>query len=89
MFTTSITKSYREEQRSCYTIFGSVNLKDSNVFWEYYDIITKSDLKKDEIENKIREYKPKSKASISIQYYDDRIEFLKGTIFPVFYIVFK
>lgn len=89
MTTMTITKSYTEIRRDYFTLYGKPSLKNTHVFWEYFHIFGEEDVDKNTLISIVKEYKPKSKASININYYEDRIEFLSNSVFPVFYVVFK
>lgn len=37
---TTIAKSYKEAECLYFTIYGNPTFKNSNVFWEYFDLLT-------------------------------------------------
>lgn len=84
-------KNYSESTFKHFSLFGMPSHKDTLVMDEYYHLLYVAGLKGKSWEGLllfVKEYIPKSKARINIQYCADRIEFLKPNkiIFPVFYV---
>lgn len=86
----TITKSYNEQHYKHFSVYGRPSFKSTNVFWEYFDLLT-SNFTEKEITEVIKNYKKKSKSEIRISYNDKEIEFFKPNkyVFPEFYIILK
>lgn len=86
----TITKSYNERHYKHFSVYGRPSFKSTNVFWEYFDLLT-FNLAEKEITGVIKNHKKKSKSKINISYNRDRVEFFKPNkhIFPEFYIILK
>jgi hypothetical protein len=86
------SKQYHEQQAVNFTFFSDFSHKTPNVFWQYKDLLTFCFFAtKEEIKQKIKEFKPKAKSKCVITYTDDGIEFYKPSksVFPEMYILWK
>jgi hypothetical protein len=85
-------KQYREQQAVNFTFYSDFSHKTPNVFWEYKDLLTFYFFAtKEEIKQKIKEFKPTAKSKCTITYTDEGIEFYKvnKNIFPEMYLLWK
>lgn len=93
------TNSYRELTFDNFTLYGDTR-DSTNIFYEYYNFIVGlssarfakgQSSQKEELTEKIKEYRPTAKSKLRISYGEEGVEFFKPNkyIFPQFYILFK
>jgi hypothetical protein len=87
-------KRYDETASDNFTLYGGTSYGLTNVFYEYYSVLkalAREHRAKEEVIQKIKEYKPTAKSKLRIGYSENEVEFFKPNryIFPEFYIIFK
>jgi len=90
--TITYNKQYQEQQAVNFTFYSDFSHKTANVFWEYKDFLKfYISAEKEEIKQKIKEFKPTAKSKCTITYTDEGIEFFKPSksVFPEMYLLWK
>jgi hypothetical protein len=90
--TITYNKQYNEQSFEHFDLYQNLSFSTSKVFWEYYNLIKSfSSATKEEITEKIKNYKKEAKSGLGISYTEQGIEFFKPNkhIFPEFYILWK
>lgn len=85
-------KSYNQVDYEHFTKYGSLGLKDTQVFWEYEDLIrANKDKNREEILQIVKDYTPMSKAKLRYDFHENTLSFYAPNkyIFPKFYLIFK
>lgn len=89
----SYTKNYtKRDYYKHFTIYDDLSFKDTNVFHEYYGLITgNGDKSKEGIIKLIQDYQPESRSKLRWSLEGETLSFYPPNkyIFPKFYVIFK
>lgn len=86
------TKKYGKREFDHFTSYSDLDFKDTYIFFEYYDLISRNKNKnKEQLLKLIEDYKPKAKSKLRWSLEDSVLSFYPPNkyIFPRFYLIFK